>query len=183
MPGRRKGRRMFPTRSRLDVHCLGPEFRNPPRAGEGFVLILGEWIRCNVGGDAPRISAFRSESTRQFRLARHPSQGNLRELASRCHRSKPRSSSAWLHSGSGILCFSKTSNCQSRRELYFLSLGSPPMFIFLTTPRGTLFSTFRSSAALELENLALRHQIGVLRRSARKRPKLTLAGCGAILDS
>jgi hypothetical protein len=32
---------------------------------------------------------------------------------------------------------------------------------------------FRSRAVLELENLALRHQIGVLQRSARKRPKLT----------
>src|SRR5215469_9643429 len=36
----------------------------------------------------------------------------------------------------------------------------------------TLSSTVRSRAALELENLALRHQIGVLQRSA-KRPKLT----------
>jgi hypothetical protein len=34
---------------------------------------------------------------------------------------------------------------------------------------------FRSRAALELENLALRHQVGVLKRSARKRPKLTPA--------
>jgi hypothetical protein len=34
---------------------------------------------------------------------------------------------------------------------------------------------FRSRALLELENLALRHQVGVLRRSARKRPKLTAA--------
>jgi putative transposase len=39
----------------------------------------------------------------------------------------------------------------------------------------TLGSLFRSRAALELENLALRHQIGVLKRSARKRPKLTAA--------
>jgi len=31
----------------------------------------------------------------------------------------------------------------------------------------------RSRAVLELENLALRHQIGVLRRSAAKRSKLT----------
>jgi transposase InsO family protein len=34
---------------------------------------------------------------------------------------------------------------------------------------------FRSRAVLELENLALRHQIGVLQRSARKRFKLTPA--------
>ncbi len=37
----------------------------------------------------------------------------------------------------------------------------------------TLQSIFRSRAVLELENLALRHQIGVLQRSARRRPKLT----------
>ena len=34
---------------------------------------------------------------------------------------------------------------------------------------------FRSRAVLELENVALRHQIGVLQRSAKKRPKLTRA--------
>ena len=39
----------------------------------------------------------------------------------------------------------------------------------------TLFSFFRSRTALQVEILALRHQIGVLRRSARKRPKLTVA--------
>jgi hypothetical protein len=47
------------------------------------------------------------------------------------------------------------------------------MLISFTTLLATLSSMFRSRAALELENLALRHQIGVLRRSARKRPKLT----------
>jgi transposase InsO family protein len=47
------------------------------------------------------------------------------------------------------------------------------MLIFLTTLLATLCSIFRSRAALVLENLALRHQIGVLQRSARKRPKLT----------
>jgi hypothetical protein len=36
-------------------------------------------------------------------------------------------------------------------------------------------SIFQSRAALELENLALRHQIAVLRRSAAKRLKLTSA--------
>ena len=41
---------------------------------------------------------------------------------------------------------------------------------FLTS----LFSAFRSRAALQVEILALRHQIGVLRRSAKKRPKLTV---------
>ena len=49
------------------------------------------------------------------------------------------------------------------------------MIISLTTLLATLSSIFRSRAALELENLALRHQIGVLQRSARKRPKWTSA--------
>jgi putative transposase len=49
------------------------------------------------------------------------------------------------------------------------------MLISLTTLLVTLSSIFRSRAALELENLALRHQIGVLQRSARKRPRLTPA--------
>ena len=48
------------------------------------------------------------------------------------------------------------------------------MLISLTTLLTTLSSIFRSRAALQLENLALRHQIGVLQRSIRNRPKLTL---------
>jgi hypothetical protein len=47
------------------------------------------------------------------------------------------------------------------------------MLISLTTLFATMSSIFRSRAGLELENLALRHQIGVLQRSAKKRPKLT----------
>jgi putative transposase len=47
------------------------------------------------------------------------------------------------------------------------------MLIFLTTLLATLSSICRSRAALQVENVALRHQIGVLRRSLRKRPKLT----------
>ena len=47
------------------------------------------------------------------------------------------------------------------------------MLIFFTTLLATLSSTLRSRAAMELENLALRHQLGVLQRSARKRPRLT----------
>jgi hypothetical protein len=38
-----------------------------------------------------------------------------------------------------------------------------------------LSSAFKTRVALQLENLALRHQIGVLRRSVKKRPKLTAA--------
>src|SRR5438046_8126825 len=47
------------------------------------------------------------------------------------------------------------------------------MLIFVTTLLATLASIFRSRASLGLENLALRYQIGVLHRSAGKRPKLT----------
>ena len=47
------------------------------------------------------------------------------------------------------------------------------MLISLTTLFATLSSIFHSRAALGLENLALRHQIGILQRSARKRPQLT----------
>jgi hypothetical protein len=50
------------------------------------------------------------------------------------------------------------------------------MLISLVTLLAILSSIFRSRAGLQLENLALRHQIGVLRRSARKRPKLTPGG-------
>src|ERR1700682_226117 len=47
------------------------------------------------------------------------------------------------------------------------------MLIFLKTLLASWASIFRSRASLGLEHLALRHQIGVLQRSAGKRPKLT----------
>ena len=47
------------------------------------------------------------------------------------------------------------------------------MLLSLTSVLATLGLICRSRAALELENLSLRHQIGVLQRSARKRPILT----------
>src|SRR5215472_10853798 len=49
------------------------------------------------------------------------------------------------------------------------------MLIFLTSLLATLSSVLNPRAALQLENMALRHQIGVLQRSAAKRPKLTPA--------
>src|SRR5580692_12718321 len=49
------------------------------------------------------------------------------------------------------------------------------MLILLSAFLSTLGSIFRARSALELENLALRHQIGVLKRSAGKRLKLTAA--------
>jgi hypothetical protein len=48
------------------------------------------------------------------------------------------------------------------------------MLISLTTLLTNLSAIFHSRAALQLENLALRHQIGALQRSVRNRPKLTL---------
>jgi hypothetical protein len=45
----------------------------------------------------------------------------------------------------------------------------------LSTLVAAVSSAFKTRAALQLENLALRHQIGVLQRSAKKRPKLTAA--------
>jgi len=47
------------------------------------------------------------------------------------------------------------------------------MLLSLPTLFATLSSVFRSRAVLQLEHLALRHQIGVLQRSARKRIRLT----------
>src|SRR5450755_3669591 len=47
------------------------------------------------------------------------------------------------------------------------------MLISLAALLVALHSIIRSRLDLQLENLALRHQIGVLHRSARKRPKLT----------
>src|ERR1035438_2543256 len=49
------------------------------------------------------------------------------------------------------------------------------MQIVLTALLSSLGSMFCSRAALQLENIALRHQIGVLKRSAGKRPKLNAA--------
>src|SRR6202521_4800148 len=43
------------------------------------------------------------------------------------------------------------------------------MLILLSAVFSTLCSMFRSRAALELEHIALRHQIGVLKRSVSKR--------------
>src|SRR5271167_977507 len=50
------------------------------------------------------------------------------------------------------------------------------MLLSLTSVLATLGLICRSRAALELENLSLRHQIGVLQRSARTRPILTAGG-------
>src|SRR5260370_34335015 len=49
------------------------------------------------------------------------------------------------------------------------------MFSVLSGFLSTLFSAFGSRAARQVEILALRNQIGVLRRSAKKRPQLAVA--------
>ena len=54
---------------------------------------------------------------------------------------------------------------------FFLGFPFGHLLSALLTP---LFASFRSRAALQLEILALRHQLGVLQRSV-KRPKLTPA--------
>ena len=50
-----------------------------------------------------------------------------------------------------------------------------PMLSVLCLFLSTMLSVFRSRAALQVEILALRHQICVLRRSGKKRPRLTVA--------
>ncbi len=47
------------------------------------------------------------------------------------------------------------------------------MFTLFSSFLGTLSSCFQTRAALQLEILALRHQINVLRRSQRGRVRLT----------
>jgi len=53
----------------------------------------------------------------------------------------------------------------------FFRFRCPPSLVALAV---AFLSSFRSRAALQLEILALRHQLGVLQRSV-KRPKLTAA--------
>src|ERR1017187_5181437 len=69
------------------------------------------------------------------------------------------------------LCLSKTRKDLSGRQLYFLPTLS--MQISLAALLVALRSIIRSRGDLQLENLALRHQICVLRRSSKRRPKLT----------
>jgi len=58
-------------------------------------------------------------------------------------------------------------------RIILLSEFHPAMLIFLAALLVALRSIFRSRVELQLENLALRHQIGVLQRSVRKRPQLS----------
>jgi len=69
-----------------------------------------------------------------------------------------------------ILCLSKTTIYVRGWDLYFFVIFSRHARFCHAACHSVLDR--RSRAAVELENLALRHQIGVLRRSA-KRPKST----------
>src|SRR5260370_37200036 len=62
----------------------------------------------------------------------------------------------------------RTGNFRLVRPFFHLALSA------LHVLAAALSAAFKSRAALPLENLALRHQLGVLRRSV-KRPKLTSA--------
>jgi hypothetical protein len=57
-------------------------------------------------------------------------------------------------------------------EMMEVSRNAVSMCI-LTTVLALFRSAFRSRATVELENVALRHQLNVLKRSVKRRPKLT----------
>jgi hypothetical protein len=63
--------------------------------------------------------------------------------------------------------------CLRRWELRILRQFLHSMFRVLLVLAAALSSLLKSRTSLQLKNLALRHQIGVLQRSAKKRPKLT----------
>jgi hypothetical protein len=69
---------------------------------------------------------------------------------------------------SGMFGFARSSYARVRRILFSLDKRLTWMSAILVS----LLGSFRSRAALQFEIVALRHQINVLRRSA-KRPKLT----------
>jgi hypothetical protein len=75
----------------------------------------------------------------------------------------------------GKLCLSQIPNNLRTWGLRIFHELRPAMFGVLPVLVGALSSLFPTPAALQLENLALRHQIGVLQRSVKKRPRLTAA--------
>ena len=83
----------------------------------------------------------------------------------------------WLTGSGPRYCASRKPQTVSAHGNCTFYPNSPPMLIFLATLLGPLSSMLHSPVALELENLALRHPVAVLQRSARKRPKLTPKDC------
>ena len=71
------------------------------------------------------------------------------------------------------VCLSQTSNCMRTWSLRVLRQSLRLALSALHVLAAAASATFKSRAALHLENLALRHQLGVLQRSV-KRPKLTV---------
>src|SRR5215470_9310174 len=71
------------------------------------------------------------------------------------------------------IVLSETSICVRRWELSFCHNSLCRCSFFLRHSLPLCLRSCVRRAALELENLALRQQIGVLQRSASKRPKLT----------
>lgn len=69
-------------------------------------------------------------------------------------------------------CLSQIPNCMRTWELHLLRRSSPALVLEAIV--ASLRASFRRRAALQLEILALRHQLGVLQRSP-KRPRLTTA--------
>ena len=74
---------------------------------------------------------------------------------------------------SDTLCLSQILNYMRTWELWLFRRFSPALALkaFLAS----FLASFRSRATLQMEVLALRHQIGILQRSAKERPKLTAA--------
>src|SRR6516225_7673671 len=71
-----------------------------------------------------------------------------------------------------LVCLLKTPKYLSQRELYLFSNSSFDAYFSRRTARRPGFGR-PFTAELQLENLALRQQINVLRRSLKKRPKLS----------
>ena len=72
------------------------------------------------------------------------------------------------------LCLSQISNCMRTWSLRVLLQSLRSALSALQVLAAAASATFKSRAAIQFENLALRHQLGVLHRSV-KRPKLTAA--------
>jgi len=73
------------------------------------------------------------------------------------------------------LCLSQTPNHLKIWELTILTQFLHSLFEILPILFAALSLAFRRRVSLQLENLTLRHQFGVLKRAAPKRPELTVS--------
>jgi hypothetical protein len=76
---------------------------------------------------------------------------------------------------SARLCLSETPNWLRSYDLVLMCKMLNPSFNWFKMLFATVLSVLRGRASLQLENVALRHQIGVLQRSAKRRPQLSTA--------